>query len=90
MSVSWDIAFVSNAVKVGCDDADTFEALEPVWEYRDDGDWELFFINTEEWLHVRSLNNQEAIALKPAVRRKLGRGGKYTNGQDSPGVGDNS
>ena len=57
-----------------------FDTLEPMWEYKEGGRWELYLINVEGWLQVKPLNDQEAIALKPAVKNKLGRGGMVVDG----------
>ena len=37
-------------------------------------------INTENWLHVRALNVEEAVSYEPGRWRKIGRGGMIVTG----------
>ena len=63
-----------------CRDPAKYETWEPMWEYKQDGQWELYFIDTEGFVQIKPLGDRKGVALKPAVKLKLNKGGMVVRG----------
>lgn len=51
-----------------------------MWEHRGGGQWELFLIEMDSWLHVSIDNRNKPIAQKPSGKRKLSKGSMVVPG----------
>ncbi|KAK3723477.1 hypothetical protein LTR37_001729 [Vermiconidia calcicola] len=59
-----------------------FDNLEPRWQHKGDGKWELLFDDLEDWLHVQAMNDAQAVVQKKAKTKKLRKGGMIVVGLD--------
>jgi hypothetical protein len=59
-----------------------YETMLPCWEYVGKSQWELKFIDTDDWIHVKAMGPNRAICLKKARKLKLFNGGLVVHGQE--------
>ncbi|KAK3713081.1 hypothetical protein LTR37_008766 [Vermiconidia calcicola] len=71
-----------NWFKAALTNPSRFDNLEPRWQHRGDGKWELLFDDFEDWLHVQAMNDAQAVVQKKAKTKKLRKGGMVVVGLD--------
>lgn len=47
--------------------------MTPLWVYKGNGEWELYLVDIQDWIHCKKIAERWAMEVKPAPLQSIGK-----------------